>query len=560
MPIPRSSSSQLDNGYAHFEGTATPFRICERAASFPAPFPKDGRLGRPPDDVQGSSRKHFIEKPPNGLCWKSHRDTSSTAKTVRQPVQCLARIEAMRELMRMSRSPLTLTTFLGLRRAKYLQPGTNYIPDCACPSSIEFKHDGIPITAISPQCARVVQDLVLGDVRPFLPQILPTLGQAPPEGGACHILCGVTKTVGRGPSGIGGLVPDHSVPIEGLTVVESTPPVCTDGILEDACLGDDKPVNGFHSWEKDHAPPPSIFLFTRARTDVNVVGSSNLVNIALLMSSLHNHCGSSGRWSNHQTEGLRVLAQVARIACLVAVMAVGCHGAAVGTSSSPSSAAQQPAADRKEETADRRLGLGIVGSLASASAGLSGSSSGSSSGDPDTGYGPPVVSTHSSTLILRAVILLASRQGDPGSIPGRAAPGFPQVGIVPDDATGRRVFSGSPIFPTLEFQHCSILTSFHPHSALKTSMLWAMVAERLACSPPTKAILVQSLAGSLLISACRNRAGRCRWSADFLGYLPFPPPFHSGATPYPLQLPPSALKTSMLRAVQISSLTQNFKR
>ncbi|KAJ8866721.1 hypothetical protein PR048_032582 [Dryococelus australis] len=69
--------------------------------------------------------------------------------------------------------------------------------------------------------------------RPFVPQILPPPGQAPPEGGACHILCGVTKAVSRMPSRVGGLVPDHSVPIEGLDVVKSTPPVCTNGILKD---------------------------------------------------------------------------------------------------------------------------------------------------------------------------------------------------------------------------------------------------------------------------------------------------------------------------------------
>ncbi|KAJ8866897.1 hypothetical protein PR048_032759 [Dryococelus australis] len=50
-----------------------------------------------------------------------------------------------------------------------------------------------------------------------------------------------------------------------------------------------------------------------------------------------------------------------------------------------------------------------------------------------------------------------------------------------------------------------------------------------------------------------NRAGRCRWSA---GFLVFRPPLHSGAAPYSLQSPSSAaLKTSPLRAAQISSLT-----
>ncbi|KAJ8894038.1 hypothetical protein PR048_006648 [Dryococelus australis] len=60
----------------------------------------------------------------------------------------------------------------------------------------------------------------------------------------------------------------------------------------------------------------------------------------------------------------------------------------------------------------------------------------------------------------------------------------------------------------------------------------ATVVERLACSPPTKAIHVQSPAGPLRIFACGNRAGRCRWSAGFLGVLSFPPPFQSCAAPY----------------------------
>ncbi|KAJ8873311.1 hypothetical protein PR048_026945 [Dryococelus australis] len=74
------------------------------------------------------------------------------------------------------------------------------------------------------------------------------------------------------------------------------------------------------------------------------------------------------------------------------------------------------------------------------------------------------------------------------------------------------------------------------------------VAERLAHSPPTKAIWVQSPAGSLRIFACGNRGGPCLWSVGFLGYLPFTSPFHSGAVPHPLPSPSSALKTSMLRA------------
>ncbi|KAJ8883817.1 hypothetical protein PR048_015672 [Dryococelus australis] len=38
--------------------------------------------------------------------------------------------------------------------------------------------------------------------------------------------------------------------------------------------------------------------------------------------------------------------------------------------------------------------------------------------------------------------------------------------------------------------------------------------------------------GGSQIFVCGNRAGRCRWSAIFLGNLPFLPPFHSSATQY----------------------------
>ncbi|KAJ8867259.1 hypothetical protein PR048_031058 [Dryococelus australis] len=44
--------------------------------------------------------------------------------------------------------------------------------------------------------------------------------------------------------------------------------------------------------------------------------------------------------------------------------------------------------------------------------------------------------------------MLASHQGESGSILGPVAPGFSHVGIVPDDAAGRRVFSGISLFPT----------------------------------------------------------------------------------------------------------------
>ncbi|KAJ8882628.1 hypothetical protein PR048_014440 [Dryococelus australis] len=68
---------------------------------------------------------------------------------------------------------------------------------------------------------------------------------------------------------------------------------------------------------------------------------------------------------------------------------------------------------------------------------------------------------------------------------------------------------------------------------LKVLILYrgATVGERLARSPPTKAKRVQS------------PAGRWRCSAGFLGDHPFPPSLHSGAAPYSLQSPSSALKS-----------------
>ncbi|XP_063217764.1 uncharacterized protein LOC134528246 [Bacillus rossius redtenbacheri] len=83
-----------------------------------------------------------------------------------------------------------------------------------------------------------------------------------------------------------------------------------------------------------------------------------------------------------EPSSVHIVDQVARTVCLLALLAAGCGGAATGKM-----------ADREEAAprhADKRLGL--VSSLASASAGLSSSSSGSSShsSDPDDGYGPPV--------------------------------------------------------------------------------------------------------------------------------------------------------------------------
>ncbi|KAJ8895594.1 hypothetical protein PR048_000930 [Dryococelus australis] len=54
----------------------------------------------------------------------------------------------------------------------------------------------------------------------------------------------------------------------------------------------------------------------------------------------------------------------------------------------------------------------------------------------------------------------------------------------------------------------------------------ATVAQRLACSPRRTGFNPRP--GHSRTFASGNRAGRCRWSAGFLGDLPFPPPLYSG--------------------------------
>ncbi|KAJ8866452.1 hypothetical protein PR048_032295 [Dryococelus australis] len=71
------------------------------------------------------------------------------------------------------------------------------------------------------------------------------------------------------------------------------------------------------------------------------------------------------------------------------------------------------------------------------------------------------------------VRLLASHEGEPGSISGGVTPRFSQVGIVPDDDADQRVLSG---FSRLPRHHISSLLHSHltsPSSALKISLLRA---------------------------------------------------------------------------------------
>ncbi|KAJ8877618.1 hypothetical protein PR048_022073 [Dryococelus australis] len=70
-----------------------------------------------------------------------------------------------------------------------------------------------------------------------------------------------------------------------------------------------------------------------------------------------------------------------------------------------------------------------------------------------------------------------------GLIPGRVTPGFSQVGIVPDDASGQRVFSGTSHFPRPRIPALLHSHLISPSSALKTSLLRAAHISQLNSTP-----------------------------------------------------------------------------
>ncbi|KAJ8879932.1 hypothetical protein PR048_020553 [Dryococelus australis] len=190
---------------------------------------------------------------------------------------------------------------------------------------------------------------------------------------------------------------------------------------------------------------------------------------------------------------------------------------------------------------------------------------------------PPTTNLFSRSQPSRLSYLLASHLGEPGSIPGSVAPGFPRLGIVPDDTASRRVSSGIFRFPSP--LHSSAAT-YSPHftlSDLKTSMLravqisphhWKYVSSKvlpillspclvirsgfelslcginwnwhaLQQQPPNPVSLLtaplvlhafDSRRGPSRIFACGNSAGRFRWLAGFLplsclGVTPYSPRF-----------------------------------
>ncbi|KAJ8891929.1 hypothetical protein PR048_004488 [Dryococelus australis] len=164
------------------------------------------------------------------------------------------------------------------------------------------------------------------------------------------------------------------------------------------------------------------------------------------------------------------------------------------------------------------------------------------------------------------VRILASHQGEQGSISGRVTPGFSQVEIMLDDVPVWRVFSGISRFPSLRISAQLHSRLISPSSDLKTSLLKTSRIPQLNSrgrrwarwlSLPPRRTGFNPRPGHRIFTS-ENCTRRCRWSAGFLGDLPFLPPLHSGAAPYSLQSLSSALKNSLLRDAQISSLTHSL--
>ncbi|KAJ8872377.1 hypothetical protein PR048_025981 [Dryococelus australis] len=158
-------------------------------------------------------------------------------------------------------------------------------------------------------------------------------------------------------------------------------------------------------------------------------------------------------------------------------------------------------------------------------------------------------------------------RGEPSSIPGGVAPGFPHVGIMPDDAAGKRIFSGIPRSPRHCIpRRCSVLTSLHPHRLSRPrSLRLCPNSLRESTLSPTLGVTESALLSQLGYESARgkvndnvhsvlthtpfgshvvfntfashqgepghrifiseSRAGRCRWSAVFSRISRFPRPF-----------------------------------
>ncbi|KAJ8874601.1 hypothetical protein PR048_025467 [Dryococelus australis] len=119
----------------------------------------------------------------------------------------------------------------------------------------------------------------------------------------------------------------------------------------------------------------------------------------------------------------------------------------------------------------------------------------------------------------RAVSPPASRQGEPGSIPGRVTPDFRIWKSYRTMALVGGFSQGSHVSPVISFLRCSILTSI------------TLIGSQTTRLPPRRTEH-DSGRGISRIFARVNRAGRSRRSAGFLGDLTSTPPLHSGAALY----------------------------
>ncbi|KAJ8889784.1 hypothetical protein PR048_009287 [Dryococelus australis] len=122
------------------------------------------------------------------------------------------------------------------------------------------------------------------------------------------------------------------------------------------------------------------------------------------------------------------------------------------------------------------------------------------------------------------VRLLASHLSAQGSIRGGIAPGLSQVGIVLDDAAGRRVFSGICHFPTLSFQRCSThtLKSYwccnEPHVFITKSRVFKDLKYRIVL-PNTSGYSHHFIQSRLFLSHDTKHFGSSRTEcAVFAGY------------------------------------------
>ncbi|KAJ8882624.1 hypothetical protein PR048_014436 [Dryococelus australis] len=102
-------------------------------------------------------------------------------------------------------------------------------------------------------------------------------------------------------------------------------------------------------------------------------------------------------------------------------------------------------------------------------------------------------------------------------------------------------------FLTLLFRRCSLLTSITLSLDFKTSLGYTTRF-------PPRRTRFDSRRSRAMISACENRAGRCRWSKGLLGDSLFPRPFIPALLHTHKASPSSTPKSSILRAAQISGM------